>query len=124
MDTTSREDQIWNRACLQGGGPQPAEGDQALASLLRVHGRVMNGGVLHALEIQQESLRRAITAYRYFGLLDAAAVLEREWEDSDEAEEASNSAYWLAVPNDEIIAEAFRAKLASCPQAFSALSQA
>ena len=41
-------DRVWNRAALEGGGASPGPGDRALASLLLVHGLVINGGVHHA----------------------------------------------------------------------------
>jgi hypothetical protein len=116
----SRQDEIWNRACLERGGPTPSEGDSALASLLLVHGLVMNGGVLHALEsLAQEDVARAIGGYRYFGLSEAAEVLAQVYDDTQETEEASNSAYWRAIPGDETIQRAFRLKLLACPDAFT-----
>lgn len=70
------QDIIWNRACLDFGGPSPAEGDRALAALLQAHGRVMSEGVVHALEsLSVEELSEAIAGFRYFGLPRAAEVL-------------------------------------------------
>ena len=43
-------DRVWNRAALEAGGDSPGLGDRALASLLLVHGLVMNGGVHRAIE--------------------------------------------------------------------------
>ena len=43
--------QIWNRALADYGLAGPALGDRALAAMLLAHGLVMNGGVLHAVEI-------------------------------------------------------------------------
>jgi len=122
---TSRQDEIWNRACLERGGANPAEGDRALASLLQAHGLIMNGGVLHALEVlSQQERANAIAGYRYFGLLGAAEVLAQTYAASDEAEEASNAAYSLAIGNDEVLAHAFRVKLLSHPQVFAPLVRA
>jgi hypothetical protein len=72
MQTTSA-DRIWNRAALQAGGDSPRPGDRALASLLLVHGLVMNGGVHHALEcIDPEALAAAADGYAWFGFDDVA----------------------------------------------------
>ena len=68
---------VWNRAALEDGGPTPAEGDLALAALLRAHGVVMNGGVDHALEVLSAAeLRAALAGYRYFGFEQIALLLE------------------------------------------------
>ena len=54
-----------------------ADGDIALAALLSVHNLAMNGGLLHSVENHsQDQIERAIAGYRYFGLDDAAAVVE------------------------------------------------
>jgi len=121
----SRQDEIWNRACLESGGSAPREGDLALASLLRAHGVVMNGGVLHALEVlSQEERANAIAGYCYFGLTAAAQALAQAYEDTDEAEHAANSAYSWAVPNDEALAHAFRVGLLARPDAFAPVTAA
>jgi hypothetical protein len=82
------EDIIWNRACLDSGGPSPGKGDRALVALLRAHGLVMNGGVVHALaSLSAEERSEAIAGFRYFGLLQAAEALSQAWDDSEESEE-------------------------------------
>ena len=122
---TSRQDEIWNRACLERGGPAPREGDLALASLLQAHGLIMNGGVLHALEVLSQAEREsAIAGYRYFGLVAAANVLAQSYADTDEAEHESNSAYSLAIGNDEVLAHAFRVQLLARPDVFAPLNAA
>lgn len=68
---------VWNRAALHSGGPSPREGDLALSSLLRVHGLVMNGGVVHAVEVATEAeLRASCAGFRYLGLPEVAELLE------------------------------------------------
>ena len=115
-----RQDQIWNRACLESGGPLPAAGDVALASLLLAHGLVMNGGVVHALEcLSQAEISAAIAGFDYFGLTEAAKVLKEAPDESEETEERLNQLYWAAVPNDETLAHAFRVKLLASPEAFA-----
>jgi hypothetical protein len=114
----SRQDQIWNRACLEGGGSEPAAGDTALASVLLAHGLVMNGGVVHALEcLSHAQLVAAIAGFKYFGLTTAAHVFEQAPDAS--AEERLNRLYWQAVPNDGALAHAFRIKLVASPEAFA-----
>lgn len=115
-----RQDQIWNRACLERGGPSPAAGDIALASLLLAHGLVMNGGVVHALEcLSQAEISAAIAGFDYFGLTEAAKVLNEEPDASEETEHRLNQLYWTAVPNDETLVHAFRVKLLASPEAFA-----
>jgi hypothetical protein len=116
----SRQDQVWNRACLESGGPSPLEGDEALASLLLAHGLAMNGGVVHALESMSRcEIRAAIAGYTYFGLTQAAEVFKQVPDESEETEEHLNRMYWVAVPSDETLAHAFRVKLLSTPEAFA-----
>ena len=112
--------QIWNRACLESGGPSPAAGDQALASLLRAHGYAMNGGVVHALEcLSQAEVAAAVAGFNYFGLSEAANVFQQHADDTEETEERLNHLYWTAVPSDETLANAFRVKLLVSPEAFA-----
>lgn len=116
----SRQDQIWNRACLESGGSSPAAGDRALASLLRAHGFAMNGGVIHALEcLSHSEIAAAIAGFNFFGLIDAANVFEQPLDDSRETEERLNLMYLAAVPNDDALVYAFRTKLVSSPGAFA-----
>ena len=116
----SRQSEIWNRACLEAGGSEPGAGDIALASLLRAHGLAMNGGAVHAMEcLSQAELAAAIAGFKYFGLAAAAHVFEQAPDDSEETEERLNRMYWQAVPNDEVLAHAFRIKLVAFPEAFA-----
>jgi hypothetical protein len=107
---------IWNRAALERGGPSPLEGDRALAAMLFAHGLVMNGGVVHALEVLDPNERsHAIAGYRYFGVFSAASVLAQEYDDSEECELRLDAAYHRAVPNDAILMSAFRKLLVKSP---------
>jgi hypothetical protein len=116
----SLEDQIWNRACLDSGGPSPAAGDQALASLLLAHGYVMNGGVVHALEsLSQPEIAAAIVGFDYFGLIEASNVLKQDLDDSEETEERLDQMYWAAVPSDSTLQHVFRIKFLASPEAFA-----
>lgn len=115
-----RQDQIWNRACLDGGGTEPAAGDAALASLLLAHNLAMNGGVVHAMGcLNKAELAAAIAGFNYFGLTAAAHVFAQAPDDSETTEERLNQMYWQAVPNDETLAHAFRVKLVASPDAFA-----
>jgi hypothetical protein len=98
-------DRVWNRALQEGG--QLGPGDRALASLLIVHGLIMNGGVHHAIEcIEPEELRGAIEAYAFFGFDDVATFLRAADSDpvlmtwTDETELAANTRYVEMVPDD------------------------
>ena len=116
----SRQDQIWNRACLEATGFEPAAGDKALASLLLAHGLAMNGGVVHALEgLSPAELAAAIAGFKYFGLTAAAHVFEQVPDDTEETEERLDQMYWQAVPSDDALVHAFRIKLVASPEAFA-----
>lgn len=116
----SQQDQIWNRACLESGGPSPKAGDHALASLLLVHGLAMNGGAAHALEsLSQSEIAAAVAGFNYFGLVAAADVFKQAPDDSEETEELLNRMYWAAVPSDETLQHAFHAKLLASPEVFA-----
>ena len=81
---------------------------------------VMNGGVDHAFEVlSKEQYAAAVQGFRYFGLYDAAAVLERATEESDIAK--LNAEYGNAA-NDGKLAHAFRLKLMASPEAFAPAS--
>ena len=130
----SDADRVWNRAALEAGGDSPADGDAALAALLAFHGIAMNGGVLHSVEFHSEAaIESALAGYRYFGLQEAAAVVEwtrtmhRESDldaDDDLAESVEIEAddrYSAAVPSDATIVDAFEAFRREHPAAFSPL---
>ena len=119
---------------MDGGGSSPAEGDRALAALLRFHGVAMNGGVLHAVEIRSaEEIQRAIEGYRYLALGDAAGVIEwvqgeaasLDLESGDDAvgrlEVEADDRYAAAIPTDATIVSSFESRLRQEPGAFSPL---
>ncbi len=69
---------VWNRACLDRGGPAPLPGDAALAAMVLMHSLIMNGGVLHAVAALDEAeLEAGFAGYRLFGVADVIPVLER-----------------------------------------------
>jgi hypothetical protein len=70
----TKVDLIWNRACSE-SRLRSHPGDRALRDLIRAHGLVMNGGVLHAVEcLTPDQLADAESGYRFYGF-DAAALL-------------------------------------------------
>ena len=121
-------DQVWNRASLDAGGPNPREGDRALAGLLLAHGLVMNGGVRHACSsLDPQELRAAASGYRFFGFEDIPALLERSAlsdqseldKDVDDDGDPLDQEYWDIIPNDETIVERFHAMYTASPDRFS-----
>lgn len=121
MESLSRVDQIWNRAALEAGGAEPRDGDRALATLLLLHGMIMNGGVDHAFEVlSSEELESALKGFRYFDLDAVAKLLESAKRPITEAEvERLNTRYAAAVPNDSTLMHAFHLKLLAAPDSFA-----
>ena len=106
----------------------------ALAALLSVHSLAMNGSLLHSVENHsQEELEQAVAGYRYFGLGDAAEVVESVARraaaidldvDSDTAERLEAEAddrYAAAIPDDSTLAEQFERLFRQRPEAFAPL---
>lgn len=124
------EDAIWNRALGFGGEHGNGEGDVALQNVLGFHSRIMNGGLLFALETDTpKSVVAAIAGYRWMGLSSAAdaVVLVRDevaagaLEDDASAEALefkANDSYDAVVSDDSTIQAAFRTKLRESPSAF------
>lgn len=125
-------DDIWNRAALEDGGLHPREGDRALSHLLRLHSLAMSGGLLDAVEgSERMSLREAVRGYRFFGLEEAASVIEnvakaraaigdhpREGE-LDRLEQTADADYAAAVPDDSAIADKVAHRVKRTPAAFA-----
>jgi hypothetical protein len=116
-------DKIWNRA-VQGTGGE--HGDDALAALLVLHGTVMNGGLVNALEtLDEEQVAAAVEGYRYFGFDEAAdLIVETRIEidndaDPGELEETRDGEFFDLVDDDETVYEAFTRKLADDPAGFA-----
>ena len=94
----------------------------------------MNGGLLHSVENRrQEGLDQAAAGYRYFGLGDAADVVESVARqaaaidldvDPDAAERLEAEAddlYAAVIPDDSTIAEQFERLFRQQPEAFAPL---
>jgi hypothetical protein len=125
-------DDVWNRAAMAGGGPDPHSGDAALASVLGVHNMAMSGGLLNAVEqATPDQLDAAEAGFRWLRLDAAAgvvAMVRREVEagaldDDDDRAEAlegrADDAYGRVVPTDQTLVDAFRSRFAEEPQAFA-----
>src|SRR5262245_30258179 len=124
--STTSADRVWNRAALEAGGATPGPGDRALASLLFLHGLVMNGGVHHALEcMQPEELRAAADAYAFFGLDDVAAFFRGAAHDpmlsswSDDTEIEADRRYAHMIPNDSHLFARFADMFRGRPDQFA-----
>jgi hypothetical protein len=65
---------IWNRATTEATPERP--GDRALHDALRVHGQIMNGGLLSALDyIDYEDIGRGADGFEYLGMEQEATTL-------------------------------------------------
>ncbi len=68
----------WNRAATAFFGPNPGAGDRAAEAMSVMHGMIMSGGVLDAVEIMdQKQFEAAKAAYRYFGFDPVVDLLSR-----------------------------------------------
>jgi hypothetical protein len=126
-------DQIWNRAAMEGGGPQPRVGDRALTSVLRLHGLAMGGGMLDAVErLTDGQLDEAEVGYRWLGLdagAEVVAYVRREivsgaLDDGARAEALecrADADYGRAIQTDSTIETVYRDLLGELPEAFASL---
>ena|SRR5260370_18852669 len=127
MPELTQADMIWNRAC--GEGPlRSLPGDRALADLLRAHGLVMNGGVLHAVEcLTASELSDAESGYLFYGLDAAASLLSRartilESDDDLEFHEHQlDGQYSDIIPADSWLVERFEKHLELNPSEYASL---
>jgi hypothetical protein len=127
MADLTRADLIWNRAC--GEDPlRTSPGDRALADLLRAHGLVMNGGVLHTVEcLTPDELSRAQAGYFFYGLEAVASLLTRArrifeaGDDLGSHEAQLDGEYSKLIPSDSSLVERFEKHLDSAPSDFAPL---
>lgn len=128
MDT----DAVWNRAAMSNGGPTPAVGDQALASVLGLHSLAMSGGLGSALEMRApQEILAAIAGYRHFGLDGAGDVWqwlsdETGAHDPDQEpeffyvlESEADNRYAAVVPTDDTILQAFQRHIEANPDQYA-----
>jgi hypothetical protein len=126
-------DEVWNRAAMESGGSTPGPGDSALADLLRLHSLAMSSGLLSAFELcSTDGALAAANGYRYFGLDDAASVVEwlaTELEtldpDQEELLEAleleADRRYGEVIPADGTIDKAFQQHFQEHPDKYAPL---
>jgi hypothetical protein len=124
-------DEVWNRAATASGGPEPREGDTAVASVLAVHNMAMSGGLLNAVEqFSPEQLEAAEAGFRWLRLgaaADVVAMVRQEVKAgalddegrSEALEMRADDAYSLVIPTDQTIVDAFEVLLAQVPTAFA-----
>jgi hypothetical protein len=118
------KDRVWNRAALDDGGPNALAGDIALASLLALHGMVMNGGIEHALEtLEPMKYEAGVAGYEYFGLSKVAALLRRAQRAGSLELERLDEEYGTLIPSDQTIDLFFEQRFQSAPWAFAPLAE-
>jgi len=123
---TTTSDRIWNRAALERGGDSPRQGDRALSALLLFHGRVMNGGVHHALDgMAPSDLAAAAEGYAFFNLDDVASFIRGGTENavlstrSGTTEAAADRRYDEMVPDDSYLLARFEEVYEERPAQFA-----
>lgn len=133
MARMNTEDEVWDRAAMAGGGPNPRLGDALMSSVLGFHSLAMSGGLLSAVEERTAEQLEAVEAgYRWLQLdaaADAVAAVRREVEtgalDDDERADAlelrADADYDQAVPADQTLFDAFQARWHEDPDAFAAV---
>lgn len=124
-------DAIWNRAAMHRGGMDPWAGDVALASVLRLHGLAMTGGLLDTVErLPDSEVYAAEDGYRWLGLDPAAEVVrfvrsqiaDGALDDdsrADALEHEADERYAEVVTDDETLVAAFRRCLELHSEAFA-----
>src|SRR5262245_20217434 len=129
--STTIADRIRNRAALEGSGASPRAGDRALASLLLVHGLVMNGGIHHAIEsVEPTELLAAADGYAIFGFEDVTAFFRGAADDlalskwTGDTEVTANRRYADMVPDDSYVDARFQEVLRGRPEEFAPLDHA
>lgn len=125
-------ERIWNRACLLDQAFDAKEGDLALIHLMKAHGVIMNGGVLHLVERSSElDIEEISAAYCYFKLQMAKDIIVEANEllkgsmisESNEEyfEEKFDSAYATIIPTDEALFNAVQKYYAHNPTKFASV---
>ena len=123
MNELTAADRVWNRATERKRQGRP--GDAALSALIWAHGLVMNGGVLHCIELlSDEELLSAIAGYRYFGV-EVDPVFQRAKaagpEEIDELESRLDEQYERIADDGRLMA-AFQAHYAEHPEAYEPIA--
>ncbi|WP_043499763.1 hypothetical protein [Georgenia sp. SUBG003] len=121
--------EIWNRAAGFDGAEDFRAGDRALHDALVLHGQVMNGGLLNAVEtLEHRELADGVAGLEWLGLTSIArkiavfAVEANGVQDAaalDALEERGNNLYWAELGEDAVLDAAFQAAHARDPEAFA-----
>jgi hypothetical protein len=115
-------DEVWNQAAMDNGGPFAKRGDRALASLLRVHGAIMNGGIGHAFDLlDKHDLDLAKDGYIYFGLPQIVRLLTSAEKMDEEMREILGESYSKLIASDSSLTAAFEKRFRSSPDDFAPL---
>ncbi len=129
MEEEDKATRVWNRACdyMVEMPEEIPDGDRKLVHAITIDGYVQGDGVMAALEYYEEHVADAIEALRWFGLHDAAEVLERTQaklkqlpeDQREELEMESDAAYPL--DSDQRLTAGLKERLRANPEAFSPL---
>ena len=121
--------EIWNRAAGFDGMEDFRAGDRALHDALVLHGQVMNGGLLNAVEtLVQTELADGVAGLEWLGLTSIARKVAafaaeadgvHDLEALESLEERGNELYWAELGDDAILDAAFQAAHARDPVAFA-----
>lgn len=111
---------------MDAGGEQARRGDIALAALLRCHNEVMSGGMYFAVRdaLSAEEVAAGVAGFRFFGLTTAADVFDQAGAATDDELEVLEGTYATAVPQDQVLVDAFEAIYAMDPEKFAPLARA
>jgi hypothetical protein len=129
MAELTQANMIWNRACSE-DSLRSLPGDRALADLLRAHGLVMNGGVLHAVEsLTASELSDAESGCRFYELDAIASLLSRArkildtGDDLGDHEQRLDAEYVKIIPSDSSLVDRFEKRLKSNASDFAPLRE-
>jgi hypothetical protein len=113
----SADSLVWNRACDYDFQPE-RPGDRALKAAIQFDGLTCNGGLGHALDVRtDEEVREAVASFRYFGLMNAAQLVEGAARLADEGErEALTDSYYELT--QQALPEAFERHYAERPSEY------
>jgi len=109
---------------MENGGANPQLGDVALASVLRLHGMVMSGGLDHACEVlDPDAVAAAASGFRYLGADDVAELVASvesliASEADDEIEQA-NRRYDELIPTDSWLSDLALSRMREAPGDFA-----
>lgn len=120
---------IWNRAAGFEGMDHYRAGDRALHDALVLHGQVMNGGLLNAVEtLDRRELADGVAGLEWLGLGSIARKIAafaaeadgvQDLATLDALEERGNDLYWAELGEDAILDAAFQAAHTRDPEAFA-----